>query len=192
VRSDADIIRRSVESPQDFGEIFRRHYASVAAYASRRLGTRDGEDIAANAFIIAFERRSRFDTRYPSAKPWLLGITANLVRHHLRDERVHAAALTRSPVDAPAAIDDDPDRLDAWRLRPVLAAALLSLSEDDRETFLLVALGEITYEEAAAALGIPVGTVRSRLHRARRAMRERLHDVAAISSTEGQRNDADG
>jgi RNA polymerase sigma factor (sigma-70 family) len=183
VRSDADIIRRSVESPQDFGEIFRRHYASVAAYASRRLGTRDGEDIAANAFIIAFERRSRFDTRYPSAKPWLLGITANLVRHHLRDERVHAAALTRSPVDAPAAIDDDPDRL---------AAALLSLSEDDRETFLLVALGEITYEEAAAALGIPVGTVRSRLHRARRAMRERLHDVAAISSTEGQRNDADG
>jgi RNA polymerase sigma-70 factor (ECF subfamily) len=89
--------------------------------------------------------------------------------------------LERAPIDPPPAPVDDPSKMDAARLRPALTAALLTLSADDRETFLLVALGEISYHEAALALAIPVGTVRSRLHRARRALRERLDDLEAMT-----------
>jgi RNA polymerase sigma factor (sigma-70 family) len=181
VITDAEVIQRSLQAPDAFGEIFERHHEAVARYSRRRLGAPAGEDIAAQAFVVAFERRARFDVRYETARPWLLGITANLIRHHLRDERVHASALERAPLDPAPAPIDDPGRIDAARLRPALTAALLALSDDDRETFLLVALGEISYQEAATALGIPVGTVRSRMYRARRALRERLDDLEAMT-----------
>ena len=69
---------------------------------------------------------------------------------------------------------DDVARLDAQRMKPKLITALLALSDDDRETFLLLALGQLTYEEVASVLRIPIGTVRSRIHRARTHLRERV------------------
>ena len=192
--TDAEVIQRSFREPEAFGEIFERHYETVARYSRRRLGAHAGEDVAAQAFVVALERRARFDLRYGTARPWLLGIAANLIRHHLRDERVHASALARTLIDPPPPPIDDPSAIDAALLRPALTAALQALSDDDRETFLLVALGEITYPEAAVALGIPVGTVRSRLHRARRTLRERLDDLEAITDQreEMKRHDQDG
>ena len=179
--SDGDILRRSVAETEAFGQIFERHFDAVLAYARRRIGWSFGEEVASRVFVVAFERRASFDGRYASARPWLFGIATNLIRHHLRDERIHLAAIGRIPGDADPTPVDDTDRLDAQRLAPLLTSALLELSEDDRETFLLVALGELTYEQTALAIGIPIGTVRSRIHRARGLLRERIPQLQAIS-----------
>jgi len=180
VDTDAEIFRRSVRDPEAFREIFERHAAAVHAYARRRIGMTAGEEILAQTFLTAFEKRTRFDPSYGSARPWLLGIATNLIRHHLREEREHLTALRKSAHDQPEAPVEDDARLDAERMKPTLLEALLALSDDDRETFLLLALGQLTYEEVASALGIPVGTVRSRIHRARRHLRERVPGWTAI------------
>jgi RNA polymerase sigma factor (sigma-70 family) len=115
------------------------------------------------------------------ALPWLFGIAANLARRHRRTEvrRLRAYARTgRDPLldehgDAPA-------RLDAAAAGPRLAAALAELRAHDREALLLFAWAELSYEEISLALRIPVGTVRSRLHRARQALRAHLESQETI------------
>jgi RNA polymerase sigma factor (sigma-70 family) len=179
IRTDGEIFARSVRDPGAFREIFERHGAAVLGYARKRIG-QAGEEIAARTFLTAFERRARFDTSYRSARPWLLGIATNLIRHHLREEQDHLGALRRLAEERPVPVDDPTERLDAARMRPLLLAALSELSSKDRETFLLVAVGELTYEETAAILEVPIGTVRSRIHRARTKVRERVQHEPAI------------
>jgi RNA polymerase sigma-70 factor, ECF subfamily len=181
VRSDAELIRLSVEEPRLFEAIFDRYYDQILRFARQRAGHDVGEDIAARAFELAFELRQRFDPAYGSARPWLFGIATNLIRHHWRDERTHLLALQRLPIDPDAAAADDPDRAYAAMVAPHVLRAIEGLGKDDRATFLLAALTDQSYAEIAAALDIPVGTVRSRINRARRQLRERLDDVAAIS-----------
>lgn len=177
---DGEIVARSLVEPEAFAEIFDRHFQGVLAYARRRVGWAPGEELAAQTFIVAFERRERFDPASGSARPWLLGISANLIRHHLRDERLHREALAKVPLEGDVPSAEDPDRLDALRLRGALAEELASLTEADRETFLLAVLGDLTHEETSRAIGVPAGTVRSRIHRARHALREQLERLEAI------------
>jgi RNA polymerase sigma-70 factor (ECF subfamily) len=186
---DAEVIAASLVDGEAFGAIFERHYDAIARYARQRVGDAAGEDIAARTFTIAFERRVRFDTQVRSARPWLYGLATNLIRHHARDERTHLAARGRLPLQL---IEPDPNedvtRLDAHRLAGTIRDALLGLSARDRETLLLQVLGELTYEEVAQALAVPVGTVKSRLHRARTGFRERF---TAGTGIEHWMNDTD-
>ena len=178
---DALIIEASLEAPHRFEEIFDRHYQTVRRYAQRAVGPDAGEEVAAQAFLEAFAHRERFDAAYSSARPWLLGIATNLIRHHARSERVHWTALRRMTVERD---EEDPateDGLDAARAAPAIVAALATLAESDRDAFLMYALGELTYPEVAEAMGIPVGTVRSKIFRVRRVLRERLVLEGAIS-----------
>jgi RNA polymerase sigma factor (sigma-70 family) len=184
VDTDAEIFQRSIRDPDAFREIFDRHATAVHAYARRRIGMTAGEEILAQTFLTAFEKRARFDLSYGSARPWLLGIATNIIRHHLREEREHLRALGKMFRERPEEPVDDVARLDAQRMKPRLIAALLALSDDDRETFLLLALGQLTYEEVASALRIPIGTVRSRIHRARIHLRERVPGRTAITAGE--------
>lgn len=178
--TDAEIFQRSIRDPDAFREIFERHASAVHAYARKRIGMTAGEEILARTFLTAFEKRTRFDTSYESARPWLLGIATNIIRHHLREEREHLSALGKIAREQPEAPVEDVARLDAQRMKPKLVTALLALSDNDRETFLLFALGQLTYEEVASALRIPIGTVRSRIHRARTHLRERVPARTAI------------
>jgi RNA polymerase sigma factor (sigma-70 family) len=184
VDTDAEIFQRSIRDPDAFREIFERHASTVHAYARKRIGMTAGEEVLAQTFLTAFEKRARFDLSYESARPWLLGIATNIIRHHLREEREHLTALGKMFREQPEDPVDDVARLDAQRVKPRLMAALLALSDDDRETFLLLALGQLTYEEVASALRIPIGTVRSRIHRARMHLRERVPGRAAIPDGE--------
>jgi RNA polymerase sigma-70 factor, ECF subfamily len=170
---DAAVIRASLDDPARFEVIFDRHYERIRRYAQRRLGRDAGEDVAAQTFVIAFSSRARFDPSYGSAGPWLIGIAANLARRHARSERIRWRALRRTPLEVPAG-EVDPTTLDAQRARGAIVQALQILSEADRETFLLHVLGELTYQEVAIVLGVPLGTVRSRIHRARRHLREQM------------------
>jgi RNA polymerase sigma factor (sigma-70 family) len=186
VDTDAEIFRRSIRDPDVFREIYERHAVAVHSYARKRIGMSAGEEILAQTFLTAFEKRERFDPSYGSARPWLLGIATNLIRHHLREEREHLTALRKIGRERSAAPAENDERLDAERMRPTLIDALLALTDEDRETFLLLALGQLTYEEVASALGIPIGTVRSRIHRARTHLRERVPGwTAIVEGTEG-------
>jgi RNA polymerase sigma-70 factor (ECF subfamily) len=190
VGTDGEIFRRSVSEPGAFADIFDRYVDVVLAYARRRLGHAEGEEITARVFMIAFEKRAKFDPGAESAKPWLLGIASNLIRRRFRDERERLSSLAKVSHPLPSEPIDDPARLDAERLRPALADALRRLSLGEREAFLLVALGDLTYEETARALRVPIGTIRSRIHRARAHLREHISGLGGIP--DGTANTDDG
>jgi RNA polymerase sigma factor (sigma-70 family) len=176
VGSDAAVIRASVRVPSRFAELFDRHFDAIFAYVRRRVGAQLAEDLAAQTFEEAFRHRRRYDVSRADARPWLYGIATNLVRNHLRQERRRLAAyarLLRDPAEADEA-DAAVARADAGALASQVATALGSLAPSDRDALLLLAWAQLSYTEIAEALGLPIGTVRSRLHRARTQVRERI------------------
>jgi RNA polymerase sigma-70 factor (ECF subfamily) len=170
---DGVVIERSLADPQLFRVIFERHYRRVYAFLARRVGRSLADDLAAETFVRAFERRSSYDTSVERAIPWLFGIAVNLLAHHRRSEARQLRALA-SLAAANAGADDD-DRLDGDAAAR-LVAALERLDDYDRDVVLLYAWGELSYEEIGRTLAIPTGTVRSRLSRARRKLRAALVD----------------
>jgi RNA polymerase sigma factor (sigma-70 family) len=185
VLDDAELLRRSVDDPELFEEIFERHYDAILRYGRQRLGHDVGEEIAARTMVIAFDRRAAYDARFRSARPWLFGIATNLIRHHIRDERVHIAAIARLPIDPDLDDEDMVDRLDADRRRPLLLKALMELRREDRDAFILLAVSGLSYAEIAHALDIAEGTVGSRIHRARHTMREVIRALEARTDVAG-------
>ncbi|MFF6994513.1 RNA polymerase sigma factor [Streptomyces sp. NPDC008313] len=178
--SDASVIARSRDEPEAFAALFDRHADAVHRYAARRLGGEVADDLVAETFTTAFQQRHRYDPARGAgvdARPWLFGIATNLVGRHRRAEARRFKAMARVPApadhDEPLA-DRAADRVVARAVRRELAAALAALPARHRDVLLLVAWADHSYEEAAEALGIPVGTVRSRLHRARGKLRETL------------------
>lgn len=191
-QSDAVIIAASMLDAASFALIFDRHFDEIDRYLARRVGVSLADDLAAETFVIAFRSRARYDRETPDARPWLFGIAANLVRRHWRTERRRLRAYARTGVDPLAdEVSEAERRVDALAAAPALAGALASLSAAEREVLLLFAWADLSYEEIAAALGIPVGTVRSRLSRARARVRELLSpsgQVGVEGATQGETN----
>jgi RNA polymerase sigma factor (sigma-70 family) len=180
--TDAQLIRRSRDEPGLFEEIFDRHYDVVRVYAQRRIGMADGEEIAASTFEQAFMQRDRFDTdTFRSARPWLIGIANNLIRRHVRREEVRRRHWPVSIALDRSTWEPDLDGLEARERGPAIRSALAALSDDDRETFLLVVLADLSYEDAAQIMAVPTGTVRSRINRVRRRLRELMEAAEAIN-----------
>ena len=167
--SDAAEIAASHADPERFAAIFDRHADEIYRYAARRLGSQPAADVVSDVFLVAFRNRARYQQDRADARPWLYGIATKVISQHLRTEGRRAEALASMPVPAPDEFpaDDIGDRITAQRLGPVMLGALAALSPADRELVLLVAWAGLSYEHAAQALEIPVGTVRSRLHRVR-------------------------
>jgi len=178
---DGAAIAASVRDPRAFEAVFERHFDVVWRYACRRAGAQVADDVAAQTFVVAFDRRSRFRDGVCSARPWLLGIATNLLRRHRRTELTRLRAQAAAPIERSPGMDEAVDRATAATLAPVAARALAKLPRRDREILALLAWAELTYEQIAEALGIPVGTVRSRAHRARVRVRELLEAEAAIT-----------
>jgi len=180
VRSDAEILARASSEPALFGILFDRHFATIHRYLERRVGRDGADELAAEVFRIAFERRARFRALHESALPWLYGLATNLMLKWWRSERRHLHALARASNewrDAHDGLEGADERVAAQALGGRLLDALASVPERDRDVLILNAWEELSYEEIAAALDIPVGTVRSRLNRARRTLRELLTDI---------------
>lgn len=173
--SDAAVISASLADPGRFGAIFDRHATVVFRYLVRRVGVDEAEGLLGDVFRVGFEKRAAYDCERPNARPWLYGIATNLLAHHRRSEarRIGATArlLARRPAAAEAT-DQLVDRLDAEALWPRVADAVAALPEGERDALLLYVWEELSYEEIARALDVPVGTVRSRLNRARENLRE--------------------
>jgi RNA polymerase sigma factor (sigma-70 family) len=186
-RSDAEVMSEARSDPEAFGSIFERHFDAVHAYLVRRVG-RIGDDLTAQTFVKAFEARASYDLSHSSARPWLFGIATNLLRRHWRTERRELRAfarLGRDPLRDEFELANE--RLDALAAGPILARALLALSPGDREALLLFAWAEQSYSDIAQALDIPIGTVRSRLSRARARMRELLEANGQLLDVEAHR-----
>jgi len=184
--SDAEVIRLSLSTPERFEALFYRHAPHIQRYAVRRLGADAADDIVAETFLLAFRQRASYDPAREDARPWLYGIATNLIgRHHRQEARLYRA-LARTGADAVTApfTDQSDDRVTAGAASRRLAAALAGLSAAYRDTLLLVAWGDLSYEEAADALGVPTGTVRSRINRARAALRRKLGDLAPTRTGE--------
>jgi RNA polymerase sigma-70 factor (ECF subfamily) len=173
---DASIIGDSVGRPERFAAIFDRHAPHIQRYLARRLGRQVADDLVAETFLVAFGKRGRYDRARSNARPWLYGIATNLVSQHHRDE-VREYRLRSAIVPDPDPVSHDDrvaTRVSAQARHRELATALSNLAPRDRDVLLLIAWEGLSYEEVAQALAIPVGTVRSRLNRARQQVRATL------------------
>lgn len=174
--TDAAVIRASLADPDRFALIYDRYAARLYRYAYQRVGPGIADDVVAEAFLAAFRGRASYDLDRHDARPWLFGILTREVAAHQRRERARYRAMARSTQetvqDSPA--DQVAARVVAGAARGPLAAALAGLAPRDRDVLLLVAWGQLSYDEVAEALDIPQGTVGSRLNRARRKVRKAL------------------
>lgn len=170
---DAGVIEASLGRPDAFAVLYDRYSAVLYRYAYRRLGAA-AEDAVADTFLAAFSRRHTYDPRQADARPWLFGILTRELARHFRSEQARYRALARVPADGTEA--DSADRVAATvtasASRGRLAGALRDLPAEDRDTLLLFAWAQLSYEQIAHTLDIPVGTVRSRLNRVRRKLRD--------------------
>ncbi len=179
-RSDAEVIARASGHPEHFGIIFDRHFATIHRYLERRIGRDGADELAGDVFLTAFAQRDRFRPLHESALPWLYGLASNLLLKHWRSERRHLHSLSRFGDERGmhvAQLDEIHDRLTARAVHTRLLEALASLPPRDRDVVVLVAWEDFSYDEVAFALDIPIGTVRSRLNRARRLLRELLAEI---------------
>lgn len=177
--TDAVVIRLSRHAPEHFTALFRRHAPYIQRYVVRRVGQDAADDIVAETFLLAFRQRDSYDLSRADARPWLYGIATNLIARHRRAETALYRALARTGTDpvAESFTERVDERVSASAASRRLAVGLARLSEELRDTLLLVTWGDLSYEEAAAALGVPVGTVRSRMSRARSKLRRLLGDT---------------
>jgi len=177
-QSDARIIEASKSDPTRFGVLFERYGDLLYRYAHRRVGPDLAEDVVADTFEAAFRVRGRYDSAYPVARPWLFGILTRELASRHRQESARFRAMSRLDAEpvAPQADGSEQviDQEVARAARGRLAAALAALPSRYREVLLLVTWAECSYEEAAQALGLPIGTVRSRLNRARSQVKAAL------------------
>lgn len=165
---------------RSFDEVFAAELDALHGYVARRLGRSAADDLTAETFAIAFRRWDDLDPSRP-VRPWLYGIASNLMRHHWRAERRMLRAYARTGADPVLAEEDlAVERVAARALQPRLAAALAELRREERDVLLLHAWAELSDSEIAESLSLPVGTVKSRLSRAREHLRNRLGPIGQV------------
>jgi RNA polymerase sigma factor (sigma-70 family) len=166
VASDFELVARSLVEPRCFEELVGLYGSRLHAYLARR-SPGHADDLLSEVWLAAFEGRHRYDPALGGVVGWLFGIARNVLLAHHRGERRRATQVVGGlddHVDEWAAVDA---RLDAAETAGALRIALAALPSEEREVLLLVAWEQLAPTEVATVLGIPPGTARSRLHRAR-------------------------
>lgn len=182
---DALLLAQSCDQPERFAAVFDRHGSAVHRYLARRVGAL-ADDLVGETFLAAFAARHRYRDLGVGVRAWLYGIATRQISRYARTERRRYKLLARAAADATEVTFDSEalaERVDARAVRAQLAGALAALKARDRDVLLLFAWGDLSYAEIAAVLDIPVGTVRSRLNRARRLTRAALGFVETDPTT---------
>ena len=175
VLSDPELWQRAVAGePTAFGELFERHSKAIYMFAFRRTADWSlAEVLTSVVFLEAWRRRADVRLVHESALPWLFGIATNVLRNARRSLRRHRAALDRLAIeDEPDFADDLAERLDDRRRMREILVGYAKLPRGEQEVVALCRWSGLSYEETAVALELPIGTVRSRLARARRRLGE--------------------
>lgn len=176
---DATVIRESLSDPEQFGMLVRRHAPAIRRYVTRRIGAEAVDDVVAETFLVAFRQRAGYADDGRDCLPWLYGIATRLGHRHWRSETRQLRVLARTgadPVTEPFT-DRVEAAVEASALKPRLAAALARLPASQRDALLLLVWADLSYEQIAKATGVPLGTVQSRISRARRRLRQQLSDL---------------
>ena len=172
--SDNELWRQAAAGePDAFGALYERHARAIYNYLFRRCADWSlAEDLMSVVFLDAYRRRSTARIDEDKVLPWLYGVATNVLRNQRRSLRRHADALNRlpPPEHVLGIAGEAAERVDAERRMRAVLAALKQLPQSDRDVLALCVWSELSYEDAAVALDIPVGTVRSRLSRARRRL----------------------
>ncbi|WP_405894736.1 sigma-70 family RNA polymerase sigma factor [Streptomyces sp. NBC_01527] len=177
---DDDSLARSARDPAAFEPLVTRHSTALHGYFARRAPVA-ADDLLAELWLQAYAARQNFDPARGSARAWLFGVARNVLSAHWRrlaQDRPGLLASGDADVMDWAAVDD---RLDASALAPELRRVISELPYEEKELLLLIAWEQLTPTEAAAVVGIPAGTARSRLHRARGRLR--AHAALAPAKT---------
>lgn len=181
LRSDAEVIAASLRAPDEFREIYARHFDRIVQYVARRIGVDEADDVASEVFVRAFQLRGRYDTTKEDCLPWLYGFARNVTGDGLRG-RLRRLRPLPNPEPVPSHESTTIDRVDAAQAVERLAASLLRLRSGDREALLLFAVEDLSYEEIGRILDIPTGTVGSRIARARKKVHEYQARAEQIAS----------
>jgi RNA polymerase sigma-70 factor (ECF subfamily) len=176
--SDRELWTAAVDGDADaFGALFERHSRAVYNFAFRSTANwAAAEDAASDVFLTAWRRRGEvvFTSESGSVLPWLLGVAANHLRNQRRTRRRATTALRRLNAKEvqPDHSDEAVGRLADEAQMAEVQTVVEQLPEHERDVLALCAWAGLDYAEAAIALDVPVGTVRSRLSRARTHLRE--------------------
>lgn len=181
--SDGDLWFRAARGRdgEAFGQLFERHAGAVYTHCFRRTGSWSvAEDLTSVVFLEAWRKRRDVRLAGESILPWLLAVANNATRNAERSLRRHRRLIARlsEAESVPDIAEDAAKRADAERAMRLILTAVRELSEPERDVLALVDWAGLSYAEAAAALGIPAGTVRSRLARARQQLREHVAGAA--------------
>jgi len=181
----SDAVVTSVEHPHRFEAVFEQYHRTIHEYLARAVGPDRADEHAGDVFVAAFAGRARYDPELGSVRAWLFGIAANVRRTRARSDARGRRAWDRIGGDRDASdggFEVVEEGLDYGRRLAWVAEFLRDLSDTDRDVLVLYAWAELTYPEIAQALGVEVGTVRSRLARARGRLREL---IAASGEVQG-------
>jgi RNA polymerase sigma factor (sigma-70 family) len=160
-----------------FEALYSAHVGRIYGFLARRVGASLAEDLAAQTFFEAWAGRQRYDPTRGGSVGWLYGIATNLLRRHRRQEDSQLRAFARVGVDPTEEDFDESVVVDRLMVRAGwqrVATALAELSEIDRDILTLAGWAKLSYDEIAEALALPIGTVKSRLNRARTHLARRL------------------
>jgi RNA polymerase sigma-70 factor (ECF subfamily) len=186
--SDSEVVAASLTGqPEEFATIVRRHGQAVHGYLARRVGHDLAGELLGEVWLRAFRSRHSFDRQVESARPWLYGIARNTLRAEWRLQRIDGVSGAEQSEDPWPAVDA---RLDAVLRGVELRAGLDALEPEDREVLLLVAWEHLAPAEIAIALGMAQGTVRWRLHRARKQLQARFGGEEPLRSFETRPKEA--
>ncbi|MQY13469.1 ECF RNA polymerase sigma factor SigR [Streptomyces sp. RB5] len=174
---DEQLLVRARHAPEAFEPLVRRHSVALHGYLVRRAPLA-ADDLLGEVWLQAYARRRTYDAGRGPARAWLFGVARNvLARHWERAAREPSGMTPSADADPWQAVDR---RLDAAAVGPELRRRIAALPAVERELLLLVAWEQLSPAEAAAVVGVPPGTARSRLHRARTRLRDGLSDLRSL------------
>lgn len=181
-----EAVLTSVDHPHRFEAVFEQYHRAIHEYLARSAGPHRADELAGDVFVVAFSARARYDPTRGSVRAWLFGIAANVRRTRTRSERRGRHAWSRVTPERdlePGGFEVVEDELDYGRRLAWVATFLRELPDVERDALVLYAWGGLTYAEVAQALGAEIGTIRSRLARARGRLREL---IAASGQVQGE------
>lgn len=182
VKDESGVSDSPFLTARTFEQLYVLHSGKVFGYAARRVGPDLAEEITAQVFAEAWASRERFDVDRGTPVVWLLGIATNLLRRYRRTEMVQLRAFARTGVDSPARTSDEAvvvERMTATVGWAAVAQALADMPDVDREILTLAGWAGLSYDDIAAVLDLSLGTVKSRLSRARGRLEHRVGTALA-------------
>ena len=182
---DQQLIRLMCEGDRDaFSALYQRHHRSIFVYALHMSGDRQAaEDVMQETFTGLIKSARSYDADRAPVLAFLLGIARNQLLRRLRYERRHLT-LVDADVDSLAASERSSQLTIKNEIVETVRKSVLSLPTHYREVVVLCEFQEMSYEEAARVLNCPVGTVRSRLNRARKMLVEKLRAIHGEDESE--------